>query len=91
MPECGHRSRDRITGGRLAGVLTLPITFVGGLIKEGIAAMRGLGSGGGEVLVWCMVSVVVGALLGSAGAGLAKIVDRVRHQGGGLPPHHGRS
>lgn len=94
IPERAHRSRDRITGGMLAGVLSAEITLVvakGGLIDEVIGGMRGNPFEGGEVVEWLIFLGVLGALLGSAGAALAMILDRVRHQSGGLRPHHDRS
>jgi hypothetical protein len=90
MPERAHRSRDRITGGMLVGVLSFAITMVvtkGGVIEEVIGGIRGSPYfQGGEMLGMFMVGCVVGALLGSAGAALAMILDRVRRPGRPAPP-----
>jgi len=92
MPEPAHRWRDRITGGMLVGVLTFAITMVvtkGGVIDEVISGIRRSPYfEGGEMLGMFTVGCVVGVLLGSVGAALAMILERVLHQGGGLDPHH---
>ena len=95
LPEGAHRSRDRIMGGMLVGVLCFAITMVvtkGGVIDEVISGIQGSPYfQGGEMLGMFLVGCVVGALLGSAGAALAMLLERVLHPGGGLRPHHGRS
>jgi hypothetical protein len=89
MPEPAHRSRDRITGGMLVGVLSVAITMVvikGGVIEEVIGGIRGDPYfQGGEMLVFVIVGCVLGALLGSAGAALAMILDRFRRHGRPAP------
>ncbi len=83
-PERAARSRDRIWGGVLAGVLSAEITLLvtkGGLVDELIGWMHGDRFRGGEVLEFCIASGVLGAFLGLAGAGLALILDRVCRQG----------
>ncbi len=91
-PAGAHRSRDRITGGLLVGVLGVAITMLvgkGGVVEEVIGGLRGSPYfQGGEMLGFLVVGCVLGAVLGSAGAGLAMVLDRVRHPGGGLRPHH---
>ncbi len=89
MPEPAHRWRDQITGGMLAGLLTLVITLVGSIIKDLSGVVRDFGSQGGEILEWFIASGVVGAVLGSVGAALAMALGRVGHHGGRLRPHHG--
>jgi hypothetical protein len=69
-------------------VLSVDISLVvmkGGVIEEVIGGMSGHGFQGGEVLGFCVVFGAFGALLGSAGAALAMILDRVRHQGRPAP------
>jgi hypothetical protein len=88
MQGGAHRSRDRITGGMLAGVLSVELSLMvmkGGVIEEVIGGMRGHGFQGGEVLEFCILFGVFGVLLGSAGAALAMILDRVRQQGRPAP------
>ena len=89
-PEHAAHWRDRIGGGMLAGVLSAEITLLvmkGGVVDELIGWMRGWESFGqwGEVLGFCIVGGVLGALLGLAGAGLTMILDRVRRQGRPAP------
>jgi Na+/citrate or Na+/malate symporter len=82
-PERAVRSRDRITGGMLAGVLSAEITLLvmkGGVVDEVIGWTRGHGFQGVEVLEFCIATGVLGVLLGLAGAVLAMISDRVRRQ-----------
>ncbi len=89
-----HRSRDRITGGTLAGVLIALVTLLvtrGGIIEEVVNGMRGREFQGGELVEGCIVGGLAGALLGSAGAALAMILDRLFHAGGGLRPHRSGS
>ena len=87
-PEGAARSRDRIWGGVLAGVLSAEITLLvtkGGVVDELIGWMHGDRFRGGEVLEFCIASGVLGALLGLAGAVLAMILDRIRREGGAGP------
>lgn len=80
-PERAAHSRDRIGGGVLTGVLSAEITLVvmkGGVVEEVIVWMRGGGQRFGEMLAFCLVGGVLGALLGLTGATLAIILDRVR-------------
>jgi len=87
-PERAARSRDRIWGGMLAGVLSAEITLLvmkGGVVDEVIGGMHGHRFRGGEVLEFCIASGVLGALLGLAGAVLAIILDRVRRPGRPAP------
>ena len=75
------RSRGQITGGMLVGVLSAEITFLvkrNGVIEEVIVWMKGGGQRFGEMLVWCLIAGILGALLGLAGAGFAMILNRVR-------------
>jgi len=87
-PERAARSRDRIGGGMLAGVLSTEIALLvmkGGAVDEVIGWMQGDRFRGGEVLEFCIASGVLGAFLGLAGAVLAIILDRVRRQGKPAP------
>jgi hypothetical protein len=80
-PERATRSRDRIWGGMLAGVLSAEMSLLvmkGGFIDEVTGWMHGDRFRGGEVLEFCIASAVLGVLLGLAGAALAMILDRVR-------------
>jgi hypothetical protein len=84
-PEHAAHSRDRIIGGMLVGVLSAEITQMvakGGVVYEVIGWMRGWEFFGqwGEVLVFCIVSGVLGALLGLTGAVISMVLDRVRRQ-----------
>jgi hypothetical protein len=84
-PEHAAHSRGRIGGGVLAGVLSAEITNMvmkGGTVYEVIGWVRGWEFFGqwGEELGFCIVSGVLGALLGLAGAVIAMILDRVRRQ-----------
>ena len=84
-PERAARSRDRIGGGMLAGVLSAGITLLvmkGGVVDEVSGWLHGDRFQGGEVLEFCIASGVLGTLLGLAGAVLAITMDRVRRQGG---------
>ena len=79
-PEPAAHSRGRIEGGVLAGVLSAEITLLvmkGGVTEEVIVWMRGGGQRFGEMLAFCFVGGVLGALLGLAGAALAMIRDHV--------------
>ncbi len=85
-PERAARSRDRITGGMLAGALSAEITLLvmkGGVVDE--AMTHGGRFRGGEILGICIAIGVLGAFLGLAGAVLAIILDRVRRQGRPAP------
>jgi hypothetical protein len=82
-PEHAIHSRDRIGGGMLAGVLSAEITLLvmkGGVVDEVIGWVRGWEFYGqwGEVLGFCIVSSVLGTLLGLAGAVISMVLDRVR-------------
>jgi hypothetical protein len=77
-PEHAAHWRDRIGGGMLAGLLSTAVTFLvirGGVVAEVIDWLRGFGHRFGELLVFCIVSCVLGVLLGLAGAVLAVIVS----------------
>jgi hypothetical protein len=78
------RSRDRITGGMLAGVLVTEITLVvmrGGGVEEVVGWLHGDRFRGGEVLEFIVASGVLGVLLGLVGAVLAMIFDRSPRSG----------
>jgi len=82
-PERAARSRERLTGGVLAGVLIAALTLLvtkGGMADELIGWMHGDRFRGGEVIEFCLASGVLGVLLGLAGAVLAIILDRVRRK-----------
>jgi hypothetical protein len=84
-PEHTARSRDRIGGGMLAGVLSAEITLLvmrTGIVAEVIGWVRGWEFFGqwGEVLEFTVVAGVLGAVLGLVGAVISMILDRVRHQ-----------
>jgi hypothetical protein len=84
-PEHAAHSGDRIGGGVLAGVLSAEITNMvmkGGTVYEVIGWVRGWEFYGqwGEELGFCIVSGVLGALLGLAGAVISMVLDRVRRQ-----------
>jgi hypothetical protein len=83
-PERVVRSRDRITGGMLVGVLVTEITLVvmrGGVVEEGVGWLHGDRFRGGEVLEFIIASGVLGVLLGLAGAVLSLIFDRSLRSG----------
>ena len=89
-PEYAARSRDRIGGGVLAGVLSAEITLLvmkGGVVDEVIGWMRGWGFFGqwGEVLAFAIAAGVLGAVLGLAGAVIAMILDHVRRRSRPVP------
>jgi len=87
-PERAARSRDRVWGGMLVGVLSAEITLLvmkGGVVDEVIGWIQGHRFRGGEVLEFCIASGVLGAFLGLAGAVLAIILDRVRRRGRPAP------
>jgi len=89
-PAHAAHSRDRIGGGMLSGVLSAEITLLvmkGGVVHEFIGWVRGWEFYGqwGEELGFCIVTGVLGALLGLAGAVIAMILDRIRRQGGPAP------
>ena len=72
------RSRDRIWGGTLAGVLSAGLTLLimtGGVVSELIGWARGDRFRGGEVLEFCIAGALLGALLGLVGAVLAITLD----------------
>jgi Na+/citrate or Na+/malate symporter len=78
-PECAVRSRDRITGGMLAGVLSAEITLLvmkGGVVDEVLGWIHHDRFRGGEVLEFIIATGVLGVLLGLAGAALAMLFDR---------------
>jgi hypothetical protein len=80
-PEHATYSRDQIGGGALVGVLSAEITLLvmkGGVVEEVIVWMRGGGQRFGEMLAFCLVGGVLGALLGLAGAVLAMILEHIR-------------
>jgi len=84
-PEHAAHSRDRIGGGVLAGVLSAEITLLvmkDGVVMEVIGWVRGWEFYGqwGEELEFCIVTGVLGALLGLAGAVISMVLDRVRRQ-----------
>jgi hypothetical protein len=82
-PEQASHSRDRIGGGMLSGVLGAEITNLvmkGGDVAEVIGWVRGWEFYGqwGEMLEFWIVSGVLGAILGLAGAVISMVLDRVR-------------
>lgn len=82
-PERAADSRHRIGGGTLAGLLSAEVTFLvmkGGVVDEVIGWAQGREHYGqwGELLGFCIVTGVLGALLGLAGAVIAMVLDRVR-------------
>ena len=87
-PERAARSRDRIWGGVLAGVLSAEITLLvtkGGVVDELIGWTHGDRFRGGEVMEFCLATGVLGAFLGLAGAVLAIMLGRGRRQGRPAP------
>lgn len=78
------RLGDKTGGGMLAGLLCAVITELvmkGGVVDEVIGWMRGWKFFGqwGEMLVFFIVSGVIGIILGFAGAVLASILERLRN------------
>jgi len=87
-PERVSRSRDRITGGMLAGVLSAEITLLvmkGGAVDEVIGWIHGHKFQGDEVLGFSIVTGVFGVLLGLVGAVLAIVMGRFRRHGRPIP------
>ena len=78
-PERPARSRDRIRGGMLAGVLSAEVTFLvmkGGAVDEVISWVHVHKFQADEVLGFSILFGVFGVLLGLAGAVFAIILDR---------------
>jgi hypothetical protein len=83
-PERATHSRDRISGGMLAGVLSAEITLLvmkGGAVDEVTGWIHGHKFQGDEVLGFSIVTGVFGVFLGLAGAVLAIVMDRFRRHG----------
>jgi hypothetical protein len=82
--ERATRSRDRITGGMLLGVVGVEMTLLvmkGGIVDEVLGWTHGQRFQGGEVLEFCLAGGILGALLGLAGAVLSMVLDRMCRQG----------
>jgi len=75
------RSSERIRGGTLAGTLTGGLVSIELALSEAIGWIRGHSFQKDETLGFSIFLVIVGALLGLAGAVFAIILDRFRHRG----------